>query len=290
MSFHDLIIAPLSDFAFMRRALLACLATSLTSAPLGVLLLLRRMSLVGDSMSHALLPGAALGFILGGASFSSLSIGGLLAGVVVALLSGWVSESTRLREDGSFAAFYLLSLAFGVLLISVNGTQVDLAHILFGSILNIDDSTTRMILVLCFAILLIFFFFGRVLVIEGFEREYLKFMGVSPRWVRSLFMILVVLCLVGGFQSLGTLLAVGLMMIPAATGRLLSAHLPMMMIWSVVCALTASVAGLLISFHAGWPSGPTIVILCGLWYCLALLFAPGQGLVQHLLKQRHYEK
>ena len=133
--------SPFIDYAFMRRALAGCAALSVGAAPLGTILLLRRMSLVGDAMSHAILPGAALGYLLFGLSLPAMSLGGLLAGLLVAALAGLVSRWTALREDASFAAFYLISLALGVLLISLRGSNVDLLHVLFGSVLTLDDAT-----------------------------------------------------------------------------------------------------------------------------------------------------
>src|SRR5690606_13497935 len=129
MGLYDLFVAPFADFLFMRRALAATLALALGRAPLGVLLTLRRMSLVGDALAHAVLPGVALAFIVFGLSLPALSLGGFLAGVLVVLLSVWISRSTELREDASFAAGYLVALAAGVLLISMHGTQLDLLHI-----------------------------------------------------------------------------------------------------------------------------------------------------------------
>ena len=136
---YDLLAAPFVDFAFMRRALVACAALSIGCGPIGVLLVLRRMSLIGDSMSHAVLPGAAIGFVISGLSLVSMSIGGFVAGLLVALLSGVVARVTQLREDASFAAFYLISLALGVLIVSTRGSNVDLMHVLFGTILAVDD-------------------------------------------------------------------------------------------------------------------------------------------------------
>jgi zinc/manganese transport system permease protein len=135
----DWLMAPFLEFSFMRRALVACLALRLGCGPGGVLLVLRRMSLVGDAMSHAVLPGAAIGFLVAGFSLTAMSLGGFAAGLVVALLAGLVTRSTEQREDASFAAFYLISLALGVLIVSTRGSNVDLMHVLFGTILAVDD-------------------------------------------------------------------------------------------------------------------------------------------------------
>lgn len=128
----ELGIAPFVEFGFMRRALVGCLALSLGATPVGVFLMLRRMSLTGDAMAHAILPGAALGYLLWGLSLGALTLGGLAAGLAVALLAGAVARGGVLGEDASLAAFYLISLALGVLLICLKGSQVDLFHVLFG--------------------------------------------------------------------------------------------------------------------------------------------------------------
>ncbi|HDS2645306.1 TPA: metal ABC transporter permease [Klebsiella aerogenes] len=126
---------PFIEFGFMRRALVVCFALSLSTTMLGVLLLLRRMSLMGDALSHAILPGVAAGYLLNGMSLLAMSVGGFIAGIAVALVAGWVSRRTPLKEDASFAGFYLGSLALGVTLVSLRGSSVDLLHLLFGSIL-----------------------------------------------------------------------------------------------------------------------------------------------------------
>ena len=125
----SLFIAPFAEFAFMRRALVATWALALSAAPLGVFLTLRRMSLLGDALSHALLPGVAIGFMLFGLSLTAMAVGGVVVGMLVAAIAGVVSRSTALKEDASLAAIYLVALALGVTLISGHGTQLDLLHI-----------------------------------------------------------------------------------------------------------------------------------------------------------------
>ncbi len=133
---YAFLVEPFLEFSFMRRALVGCLALALGCGPVGTLLILRRMSLMGDALSHAVLPGAAIGFLVAGLSLVSMSIGGAIAGLAVALLSGLVTRVTALREDASFAAFYLASLALGVLIVSTYGSSIDLLNVLFGSILS----------------------------------------------------------------------------------------------------------------------------------------------------------
>ena len=133
------LIQPFIEFGFMRRALIACVALAISATPLGVFLSLRRMSLIGDALSHAVLPGAAIGYLISGLSLVAMGVGGLIAGLAVALLSGAVSRYTPLKEDASFAGFYLGSLALGVTLVSLRGSSVDLLHVLFGSLLAVDN-------------------------------------------------------------------------------------------------------------------------------------------------------
>ena len=115
MSVAQWVLSPFLDYGFMRRALAGACALSLGAAPLGVFLVLRRMSLMGDAMSHAILPGVAAGFLLAGLSLGAMMLGGIVTGLAVALLAGLVARLTPLREDASFAAFYLISLGLGVL-------------------------------------------------------------------------------------------------------------------------------------------------------------------------------
>jgi zinc/manganese transport system permease protein len=135
---YELLLAPFTEFAFMRRALAATLALALSAAPLGVFLTLRRISLLGDALSHAILPGVALGFMFFGLSLTAMALGGVLAGLLVVGLAGLVSRLTPLREDASLAALYLTALALGVTLIAHHGTRLDVLHILFGSALGVD--------------------------------------------------------------------------------------------------------------------------------------------------------
>src|SRR5205807_5599672 len=125
----------------MRRALAGALALALGACPIGVFLMLRRMSLVGDAMAHAILPGAAVGFLLSGLNLFAMTAGGLVAGFVVALAAGLVARATELKEDASLATFYLVSLALGVTIVSIKGTNLDLLHLLFGNVLALDDQT-----------------------------------------------------------------------------------------------------------------------------------------------------
>src|SRR5476649_2031302 len=196
MLFH-LLADPFIEFGFMRRALIACIALSISATPLGVFLLLRRMSLVGDALSHAVLPGAAIGYLISGMSLVAMGIGGFIAGLAVAMLSGLVSRKTQLKEDASFAGFYLGSLALGVTLVSLRGSSVDLLHLLFGSILAVDIDAIKFVgLITAFTFLCLALLY-RALVIEAFDVAFLRVNKQGyPRVIHGIFLALVVLNLV----------------------------------------------------------------------------------------------
>ena len=283
MSLQSLLITPFVEFGFMRRALVACLALGLSCGPVGTLLVLRRMSLVGDAIAHALLPGAALAFVLFGFSLTLMSIGGFIAAMAVAALAGLVARLTPQREDASFAAFYLIALAAGVMIISMRGSSVDLMHVLFGSVLAVDDASLLLVAGTTTLSLLVLALIYRPLLVECFDPGFLRSVGGSGAWVHGLFLVLLVLNLVAGFQALGTLMAVGLMMLPATAARFWATE-----VWSLsaVAALVASLSGfggLLLSYHANLPSGPAIVMLAGAFYALSLLVGRRDSLLSRLL-------
>ena len=278
MILYDLALGPFAEFGFMRRALVGCLALSLGGGPIGTFLVIRRMSLMGDALSHAVLPGAALGFILGGLSLPAMSLGGAGAGLTVAFLSGLVTRLTPLREDASFAAFYLISLALGVLLVSTHGSNIDLLHLLFGSILAIDDAALVLIGAVASMSLLCLAVIWRPLVVDCFDPGFLRVVGDRGGLVHTAFLALVVLNLVAAFQALGTLMAVGLMMLPAAAARFWVRELWSLSAASSALAFISGFLGLLLSYYLDLPSGPSIVLVAGLGYCISVLFGPRDSL------------
>nr|WP_218626632.1 metal ABC transporter permease [Pseudomonas sp. dw_358] len=270
----------------MRRALVACLALGLGSGPVGVLLMLRRMSLVGDAMSHAVLPGAAVGFLFGGLSLPAMGFGGLVAGLAVALLAGLVSRLTALREDASFASFYLTSLAAGVMIVSLHGSNVDLLHVLFGTILAIDADAIRLVAGIASFTLVLLALIYRPLVMECFDPGFLRAVGGRGSLYHVLFLLLVVLNLVSGFQALGTLMAVGMMMLPATAARFWATSLSALMLISTLIATLSGFIGLIVSYHLGVASGPAIVLSASAFYAFSVLFGR-TGILRRLLPQPH---
>ena len=286
---YDLVVAPFADFAFMRRALVGCLALSLGAPPVGVFLMLRRLSLTGDAMAHAILPGAAAGFLLAGLSLPAMTLGGLAAGLFVALLSGTVARSTILKEDASLAAFYLISLALGVLLVSLKGSNVDLMHVLFGTVLALDDPAILLLAGIASVTLVAIACLWRGLVLECLDPAFFGSVSGVGVWVHQMFLMLVVLNLVAGFQALGTLMAVGIMILPAAAARFWTRQLGSMAVTAAAIAAAACCTGLLVSFHLSLPSGPAIILTAGLIYLVSLLAGPIGSIGAPFWPRRHLE-
>jgi zinc/manganese transport system permease protein len=289
LTLYDIALAPFCEFGFMRRALVGCLALALGCGPIGTILVIRRMSLMGDALSHAVLPGAALGFILAGLSLPAMSLGGVAAGLLVALSSGVVTRLTPLREDASFAAFYLISLALGVLLVSTHRSNVDLLRLLFGSILAVDDAALILIGGVGTLSLLLLAIIYRPLVVECFDPGFLRAVGGGGGLAHTLFLALVVLNLVAGFQALGTLMAVGLMMLPAAAARFWARELWSLSAASTALALASGFFGLLLSYHLDLPSGPAIVLVAGLAYLVSVTFGSRDSLRVLYVRRAHLE-
>ncbi|WP_029685716.1 metal ABC transporter permease [Tatumella saanichensis] len=278
-----LLVQPFIEFAFMRKALVACVAIAISATPLGVFLSLRRMSLVGDALSHAVLPGVALGYLISGLSLVAMGIGGLIAGLSVALLSGVVSRFTPLKEDASFSGFYLGALALGVTLISLRRSGVDLLNVLFGSLLAVNSSALIMVASISAVSLLVLALIYRPLVIDAFDPHFLHMQG---RWhaplVHGIFLILVVMNLVAGFQILGTLMSVGLLMLPAASARFWSYRLERILGVAILIAVLSAWLGLSASWYGSLPAGPAVILCATAFFFISVCVGPCGGIFRRI--------
>ena len=285
----DVIFQPFTEFGFMRRALLGCIAISVGATPVGVFLMLRRMSLTGDAMACAILPGAAIGYLVAGLSLGAMTVGGLIAGMTVALLSGLVTRITILREDASLAAFYLISLALGVLIVSTRGSNVDLMHVLFGTVLALDNAALILLCSIASLSELIIALFFRPLVLECADPQFLRSVSRLSALPHFTFLALVVLNLVAGFHALGTLMAVGIMILPAAAARFWATSIGGLILVAVGVAMLASMTGLLLSYHFSLPSGPAIILVAGIAYGMSIVFGTSGGIISQASLRRHFE-
>jgi zinc/manganese transport system permease protein len=287
MSLYDFLLAPFVEFSFMRRALVGCMILSVSAAPVGVFMMLRRMSLMGDAIAHAILPGVAIGFLLFGLDILPMSLGGVIAGLLVAVGAGLVARGTALQEDASLAAFYLISLSLGVLIVSLRGSSVDLMHMLFGTVLALNDEALIVLGSAATVSIAGLALIMRPLIAEFVDPGFLASVRGPGTIAYLVFLTLVVLNLVAGFQALGTLLAVGLMVLPAATARFWHRRLEGMLAVAVVVAMLSCVSGLLVSFHWQLASGPSITLSAGAIYMASVLAGPSGGLIWQLLPHRH---
>ena len=289
---YDTLIGPFAEFDFMRRALVGVVALAVGGGPIGVFLMLRRMSLTGDAMAHAILPGAALGYLVAGFSLPAMTFGGLAAGFAVALLAGAVARATVLKEDASLAAFYLISLALGVTIVSLRGSAIDLLHVLFGNVLALDDDVLILLAGVTTLSLLTLAALYRPLVMECVDPGFLRSVSRSGGFVHLTFLALVVLNLVAGFNALGTLLAVGMMMLPAAAARFWTADITRLLLLATGFGIVSGYAGLVVSYAGGssLPAGPAVILAAGLLYILSLLFGSQDGLARRALIRPHLER
>jgi zinc/manganese transport system permease protein len=196
---------------------------------------------------------------------------------------------TALREDASLAAFYLVSLALGVTIVSLRGSNVDLLHVLFGSVLALDDPTLILLAGIASFTLLALAVSYRALALDTFDPVFLRRVSPLGEIVPFAFLVLVVLNLVAGFHALGTLMAVGLIMLPAASARLWTRDLTTALPLAAAFGMAASYAGLVLSFRAGLPTGPVIILMAGAVYFASLIFGRAGGLARLRRPRRHLE-
>jgi manganese transport system permease protein len=275
------------EYEFMRRALLACFMIGFANGFVGAFVVLRRLALVADALSHSLLPGLALAAIFVGLNPMGLVAGGLLAAILVALSGHCISHSSRIKEETAIASLYVIAFAFGIALIKFANVRVSLDHFLFGNILGISDSDLWIAFAVGSLAILSLTLFARPLLLAIFEVSVARTQGVPVNAILGLLMVLIVLTMVASLQAVGVLLALGLMVLPAATVYLLSDNYSLIPWAGGALGASGAIAGLLLSFWANIPSGPAIVMLLGALFVLAYFFSPKYGLLNSQSRKRH---
>lgn len=265
----------------MQRALAACLMLSFGAAPLGIFFSLRRMTLLGDAMSHAILPGVAVAFILAGLSVWPMTLGGFAAGLAVSMAALFLSRTTLMKEDSSFTFIYLLCIAMGVIMISIKGSNVDLLHILFGNILAMNNESLLLTFAANAVTLLALAVFYRAFVIDCFDPDFLSVARGGRSKISFVFYFLLMLNLIASFQALGSLMALGLMILPSLTARFWTRNIDPMLPLSMLISALSSWLGLSLSFALNIPSGPSVVLVAGAFCCLSLVFGTQGSLRKH---------
>jgi zinc/manganese transport system permease protein len=275
---------PFIQYQFMQSALVGSLAICLGAVPVGVFMTLRRMSLTGEAMAHAILPGAAFAYLLSGLSLLALTIGGLCAGLLVAVTAGWVARSTHLKEDTSLAAFYLISLALGILILSLKHSNIDLFHVLFGSILALDNAALLLLVSISSVSLMLFSILYRPLVLECVDPLYFRRVSHLSAIAHYGFLFLIVINLVAGFHALGTLMSIGMMILPAAAARFWARTLDGILICAMLFSFSGCYCGLLASFYFDIPAGPAIILSIGIIYFTSLFIGINGSFFQNSVK------
>ncbi len=286
---YDLLVSPFIEYSFMFKALVSCILISLSAPILGIFLTMKKMSLTGDAISHAILPGVAIGYAISGMSLTVMTIGGFIAGSIVIVISSLLSRITNKSDDSSLASFYLISLATGILIITVNGSSVDLLSILFGSLLTTNNEALTIIGIVSITSILILFMIKRPFIIDCIDPIFLKNNGINGNLYNMIFLILVVINLIAGFQTIGTLMAVGLFILPATILRLWLNNIILLCTISPLIVIVSCYAGLLFSFYLDYPTSPTIIIFMGSLYIFSLIFGLNGGILWKFIKLKHLE-
>ncbi len=275
------------QYEFMQRALIACALIGFTNGFLGSFVVLRRLALMADALSHSLLPGLAIAAIVVGLNPGGLLIGGLLAAIFVALGGHMIARSSRVKDETAIASLYIIAFAIGIAIIKYARVKVSLDHFLFGNILGIADSDLWTSYAVSAVVLLTLIALHRPLLLAIFEPSVAQTQGIRVGWLLGLLIVLIVLTMVSSLQAVGVLLSLGLMILPAATIYLVSDSYASISWGGGLLGMTGAIAGLLLSFWANIPSGPAIVLVLGTVFLAAYLFSPKYGVISTRFRKRH---
>ncbi len=282
MSFREIFLSPFA-YEFMRRGMLSALLLSLSGGLLGSILVLRRMALMGDALSHSLLPGIAVAWLVFGASTPALIAGALVAGLLTALGSALLSRLTRVKEDAAFGSLFIIFFGTGVALLSRLPTRLNLEHFLFGSILGISGADLRLTAAISAVTLAAFVAGRRCILLETFDPVFYRATGGRGGWVHVGLLTLTVLNLVAALQTMGVVLSLGLFLLPAVSAYLWCDRFGLLLACAVGIAAVCSLAGILISYHAGLASGASIVMCLGAVFLASAVFSPRHGVAGRLV-------
>ncbi|MBN9177981.1 MAG: anchored repeat-type ABC transporter permease subunit [Microbacterium sp.] len=263
------------QLAFLPKALLVAVVSALVCGVVGTFVVLRGMAFIGDAVAHAVFPGLAIAFVLSG----DLVLGGTIAGVVTAVLVAVFSQNRRLKEDSVIGIFFVGAFALGIVVISqAPGYAGSLQQFLFGSITGIRDEDIWVVAITALIVLVAMFALHKDFVATSLDRESARALGVPVFWIDLALYVLVTLAVVISVQTIGNVLVLALLIAPAATARMLTDRLAVMMALGPVIGAVAAVGGLYVSWSWDLPVGGTIVLVLLGMFLVAVLLGPRQGL------------
>ena len=251
------------QYSFMGRGMLAAIMVGIVCAVVGTYVVLRGMAFFGDALAHAILPGIAVGYLVGGGASGPLFWWALVTAIASSLGIGAISRSTRIKEDTAIGIIFAGSFALGVALISSAGSYtVDLAHFLFGDVLGVLPSDLLLIAVFGGFVLLMILAFYKEFMVLSFDPDLAATLRLPARLLDMLLLILIAVTIVVSLQTVGVALMVAMLVTPAATAYLLTHRLPVMMALAAVIAAISGVVGLYFSYYLSIASGAAIVLTC----------------------------
>ncbi|HCX9402007.1 metal ABC transporter permease [Staphylococcus aureus] len=258
----------LFTYQFLNRALITSIIVGIVCGTVGSLIVLRGLSLMGDAMSHAVLPGVALSFLFGIPMF----IGALITGMIASIFIGYITSSSKTKPDAAIGISFTAFLASGIIIISLINTTTDLYHILFGNLLAITNSAFLTTIVIGSIVLILIIIFYRPLMISTFDPMFSRMSGLNTTLLHYFVMLLLSLVTVASIQTVGIILVVALLITPASTAFLISKKLYSMMIIASLISVISSIVGLYYSYIYNIPSGATIVLCTFVIYIITLFF------------------
>lgn len=258
----------LFTYQFLNRALITSIIVGIVCGTVGSLIVLRGLSLMGDAMSHAVLPGVALSFLFGIPMF----VGALITGMIASIFIGYITSSSKTKPDAAIGISFTAFLSFGIIIISLINTTTDLYHILFGNLLAITNSAFLTTIVIGSIVLILIIIFYRPLMISTFDPTFSRMSGLNTTLLHYFVMLLLSLVTVASIQTVGIILVVALLITPASTAFLISKKLYSMMIIASLISVISSIVGLYYSYIYNIPSGATIVLCTFVIYIITLFF------------------
>ncbi len=276
------------QYEFIQRALIASLMVGISCGLIGTYIMLRRLSLIGDALAHAVLPGVVIGFMVAGKSALSLFIGALAAGILTSILISFVERNSKIKEDTSIGIIFTGAFALGILLVSqLKQVHIDLSSYLFGDVLGVSDSDLLLSSIITVIIIISVVLFYKQLLVTSFDPTMAHIIGISTAVVHYFLMTLLSMSIVAGLQSVGVILIIAMLITPPATSFLLTDKLKRLLLLSCFFGVMSSIIGLYLSYHFNFASGASIVLVSVFFFSMAFLFSPKEGIVIKSLRRRN---